>query len=38
LEEARVNCCFLGHVTKGRVLVDDMDYGDIKVYLPSPSR
>ena len=30
MDEARVNCCFLGHVTKGRVLVDDMDYGDIK--------
>lgn len=30
MDEARINCCFLGHVTKGRVLVDDMDYGDIK--------
>lgn len=33
LGEARVNCCFLGHATKGRVLVDDMDYGDVKEYL-----
>lgn len=33
LDEARVNCCFLGHATKGRVLVDDMDYGDVKEYL-----
>lgn len=33
MDEARVNCCFLGHVTKGRVLVDDMDYGDIAGYL-----
>lgn len=31
--EARVNCCFLGHATKGRVLVDDMDYGDVRGYL-----
>ena len=30
MDEARINCCFLGHVTKGRVLVDDMDYGDIR--------
>ena len=33
LGEARVNCCFLGHATKGRVLVDDMDYGDVKEYI-----
>lgn len=33
LEEARINCCFLGHVTKGRVLVDDMDFGDISAYI-----
>ena len=31
--EARVNCCFLGHATKGRVLVDDMDFGDISLFL-----
>ena len=30
MDEARINCCFLGHVTKGRLLVDDMDYGDIR--------
>ncbi len=36
LTEARVNCCFLGRVTKGRVLVDDMDFGDIQTYgLPN---
>ena len=34
MDEARINCCFLGHVTKGRVLVDDMDYGDIRGWLP----
>lgn len=33
LAEARVNCCFLGHVTKGRVLVDDMDFGDISAFM-----
>lgn len=33
MDEARVNCCFLGHVTKGRVLVDDMDFGDVKGFL-----
>ncbi len=33
LDEARINCCFLGHVTKGRVLVDDMDFGSIETYL-----
>jgi TctA family transporter len=31
--EARLNCCFLGHATKGRLLVDDMDYGSIESYL-----
>ncbi len=29
LSEARVNCCFLGRTTKGRVLVDGMDFGSI---------
>ena len=32
LSEARINCCFLGRVTKGRVLVDDMDFGPIYHY------
>lgn len=35
MDEARVNCCFLGRVTKGRVLVDGMDFGDITEYLSS---
>ena len=35
LGEARVNCCFLGHATKGRVLIDDMDYGNVTIYLDS---
>jgi phosphoribosylformylglycinamidine (FGAM) synthase-like enzyme len=33
MDEARVNCCFLGHATKGRVLVDDMDWGYVKGYF-----
>lgn len=33
MDEARINCCFLGHVTKGRVLVDDMDYGNVVGYM-----
>ena len=33
MDEARINCCFLGHVTKGRVLVDDMDFGDVKGFM-----
>lgn len=32
LVEARLNCCFLGHATKGRILVDGMDFGDRKEY------
>ncbi|MBR1792623.1 MAG: hypothetical protein IJ764_03180 [Bacteroidales bacterium] len=33
LDEAGVNCCFLGRATKGRVLVDGMDFGDIALYV-----
>jgi len=33
LTEARLNCCFLGRVTKNRVLVDDMDFGKVDIYL-----
>lgn len=29
LDEARLNCCFLGRVTKGRVLVDGTDFGPV---------
>ena len=35
MDEARINCCFLGHVTKGRVLVDDFDFGDIRNFQNS---
>lgn len=29
MDEAHINCCMLGKVTRGRVLVDDMDFGPI---------
>ena len=32
LVEARLNCCFLGRATKGRILVDGMDFGDRREY------
>lgn len=32
LDEARVDCCFLGRTTKGRVLVDGMDFGPATEY------
>ena len=34
MADARVNCCFLGHATKGRVLIDDYDFGDIRDFVP----
>ena len=33
MDEARVNCCFLGRTTTGRAVVDDMDYGPAAGYL-----
>jgi hypothetical protein len=33
LGEARINCCFLGRATKGRILVDGMDFGSIHRYI-----
>lgn len=33
LSEARINCCFLGRATKGRILVDGMDFGSIQRYI-----
>lgn len=38
LDEAGVNCCFLGRATKGRVLIDGMDFGDITEFLQSNNR
>ena len=32
MDEAQVNCCFLGRTTKGRILVDGMDFGPSSDY------
>ena len=32
LVEARVNCCFLGRVTKDRILIDGVDFGRSSAY------
>lgn len=37
MDEARINCCFLGRTTKGRILVDGMDFGDITEYAKGRS-
>lgn len=34
LTEARLNCCFLGRATKGRIVVDGMDFGESRQYSP----
>lgn len=33
MDEAMVNCVLLGRTTKGRVLIDGMDFGDIVEYV-----
>ena len=33
MDEARLNCCFLGRTTKGRILVDGYDFGPTSRYL-----
>lgn len=33
LSDARLNCCFLGRVTKGRIVIDGMDFGNSSEYL-----
>ena len=33
LDEARLNCCFLGRVTKGRILVDGTDFGPVSEFV-----
>lgn len=35
LDEARLNCCFLGRVTKGRLLVDGTDFGPVSDFCSS---
>ena len=32
LDEARLNCCFLGRTTKNRILVDGFDFGPVSNY------
>lgn len=32
MDEARLNCCFLGRTTKGRILVDGFDFGPVSHY------
>ncbi len=33
MDEARLNCCFLGRSTKDRVLVDGYDFGPVREFL-----
>jgi phosphoribosylformylglycinamidine (FGAM) synthase-like enzyme len=33
MDEARLNCCFLGRTTKNRILVDGFDFGPVGHYL-----
>ena len=33
MDEARLNCCFLGRVTKNRIMVDGFDFGPVRDYL-----
>ena len=32
MDEARVNCCFLGRTTNGRILIDGYDFGSINTF------
>lgn len=33
MDEARLNCCFLGRTTKNRVVVDGFDFGPVSQYV-----
>ena len=33
MDEARLNCCFLGRVTKNRIMVDGFDFGPVRDYV-----
>lgn len=33
LDEARLNCCFLGRTTKNRIVVDGYDFGPVAEYI-----
>jgi phosphoribosylformylglycinamidine (FGAM) synthase-like enzyme len=37
LDDARLNCCFLGRTTKGRILVDGYDFGAVADFVASAS-
>ena len=32
MDEARLNCCFLGRTTKNRILVDGYDFGPVSIF------
>ncbi len=36
LKEARINCCFLGRVTRRRIVIDGYDFDDVDKYLILP--
>ena len=33
MDEARLNCCFLGRTTKNRIMVDGYDFGPVSSYI-----
>jgi phosphoribosylformylglycinamidine synthase len=33
MDDARLNCCFLGRTTKNRVVVDGFDFGPVSQYI-----
>ncbi|MBQ0015779.1 MAG: hypothetical protein KBT04_02195 [Bacteroidales bacterium] len=33
--DARINCCFLGRITKGRIIVDGFDFGNSTDFCPT---
>ena len=36
MDEARLNCCFLGRTTKNRIVVDGFDFGPVRRYVQPP--
>ena len=36
MDDARLNCCFLGRTTKNRVVVDGFDFGPVSQYVQPP--
>ena len=36
MDDARLNCCFLGRTTKNRVVVDGFDFGPVSRYVQPP--